>query len=833
ESPQTNDIKTQFHPNSGIPPKVHSFEEFGHRKVSETPVPLDFSPWRPFQSRLDFEVSEFALQAGLSDNLTTDLIDLLQRCCDQREKFTIKSSSEMKQLWDLASVKSLKFEKSSIAVEYQGKPKDFDVHYRPLWDWVEEIATNQDLSSEIVWDAQRLWKFDGSKWEKFIEEPWSASAWWNIQGKLPADSKPFFIILYADKNKLSSFGTQKGYPVIARCANLPSSIRNGTGIGGGRLVGWLPIVDEDPAETGKPGFVNFKNAVWHESVRKIIESLIPHSQTGCALVCGDDVTRSLFPIPFILSADYEEQCVMALIRGLGGLCPCPKCFVSQEDLSDLSVQFQLRTPVHTLEIFQQVKKCTTQVEKENILKEFSLRPHMNVFLDLNHVDPYFACSFDELHFDSSGLWGDHLFAQFKRHLDALPGRAGSVTVDSRYAQMPRWSKLNHFNSVTGTSFNDGSKHRDISKIFIFAAHDVFDQKSAAFQLLRALRSYLNMTMYGDLVIQTDSTIESGRSAVNNFSGMILVRNEELAKKSWNFIKMHYHVHLFDDIMAKGVSQVFSTKPNEKMHGPLRKIYHHRTNFKNIADQILRIQHQFMVATVIRAGLDTLDEYYSAPIDQEESDLQYFSKHFHLGSKCQPIALQEVENAHKSDTSFSRFRIELGKFMTGFLRVGKEIRFTPNDIITPFQYLNINYQSMETWEMETDQLRCNPNFYNQPRFDFVMFQKSEGNFSYAQLLYMFDCSVDEKHYPVACIQHYKVVLNRSAVDRRLGLVRIRKDFSKDAPKFIPIDSVVRGIVAPVAGSASEISVTERFIFDVVDGDMFLRIKKLYPGFTDTQ
>ena len=48
--------------------------------------------------------------------------------------------------------------------------------------------------------------------------------------------------VYADKSKLSTFGTQKGYPVIARCANLPVEIRNGNGLGGGRIVGWLPIV---------------------------------------------------------------------------------------------------------------------------------------------------------------------------------------------------------------------------------------------------------------------------------------------------------------------------------------------------------------------------------------------------------------------------------------------------------------------------------------------------------------------------------------------------------------------------------------------------------------
>ena len=49
-------------------------------------------------------------------------------------------------------------------------------------------------------------------------------------------------VFFADKTKLSSFGTQKGYPVIARCTNLPVNLRNGTGIGGGRIVGWLPIV---------------------------------------------------------------------------------------------------------------------------------------------------------------------------------------------------------------------------------------------------------------------------------------------------------------------------------------------------------------------------------------------------------------------------------------------------------------------------------------------------------------------------------------------------------------------------------------------------------------
>lgn len=64
----------------------------------------------------------------------------------------------------------------------------------------------------------------------------------NLKSALPKDAKPLCLIFYADKSKLSSFGTQQGYPVIARCANLPADIRNGRGVGGGRIVGLLPIV---------------------------------------------------------------------------------------------------------------------------------------------------------------------------------------------------------------------------------------------------------------------------------------------------------------------------------------------------------------------------------------------------------------------------------------------------------------------------------------------------------------------------------------------------------------------------------------------------------------
>lgn len=56
-------------------------------------------------------------------------------------------------------------------------------------------------------------------------------------------------------------------------------------------------------------------------------------------------------------------------------------------------------------------------------------------------------------------------------------------------------------------------------------------------------------------------------------------------KSWNFPKIHYQQHLFDDIVAKGATRNYNTKTNESLNRPLKGIYHNRTNFRDVAEQV--------------------------------------------------------------------------------------------------------------------------------------------------------------------------------------------------------------------------------------------------------
>ncbi|KIK51836.1 hypothetical protein GYMLUDRAFT_377235 [Collybiopsis luxurians FD-317 M1] len=433
-----------------------------------------------------------------------------------------------------------------------------------------------------------------------------------------------------------------------------------------------------------------------------------------------------------------------------------------------------------------------------------------------------------MHFLDSGLWEDHIYEQHKVHIKNV-GRSAAVTIDNRFKSFPRWSKVHHFeDGISKITFNDGSKNHDISKIFLFAVHDVIPEEvdNAGFTLLRVTRHYINMVMYAGLNVHTSDTISAGRASVKNFATALkryISQTQEL-DKNWNFIKLHYTRHCFDDIESKGVLRGLSTKPNEKFHGPLRKIYLRLTNFKGTAKQIMRFEHQNVITTQIWDGINLLDAYNKPdPEELDDLELPVNNDHFRIGSKLKPLAYGVLKD---SDSHlFSHFHIRVSDFMNILLSQskiplpgGKRIKFNLDDTIVPYQFLKINYESLETWRVATDLLQCNPNFQNAPRFDFIIFATVTGPV-FAQLRYLFVCTVAEIQYPIALIQAYKVVHAQPQVDRELGLLRVRKE---RATELISVQSIIRGAVLIPASNDPLLS-DEMLVWDVLDGDMFLQLK----------
>ncbi|KAI6142404.1 hypothetical protein BKA82DRAFT_3985064 [Pisolithus tinctorius] len=302
------------------------------------------------------------------------LLDLIGHVAKGAAQVTLKNDVEFCKACDAAVAELTPFSKHTVVMAYKKEVWTYEVHTQPIWEWALDI-----LALHFVWDAQCLFKHDGHGFEHFYDEPWMGNSWWDIQSSLPEvpNAVPFAFIIYANKTKLSLFGTAKCYPVVVHCANLLIEIQNSHAIGGGCTVGWLPV-PKDTEEEGKLGYTTLKCIVWHESFSRLLSDIMQHLKTGYIhMLHHDQVTHWLFPVILILSVDYEEQCMMLLICGCTGKCPCPVCLIPLEELHNISKTYLL----HSMNKAQ----CAMHIyrhrhtEGEKVLKALRLQP-VNVSL---------------------------------------------------------------------------------------------------------------------------------------------------------------------------------------------------------------------------------------------------------------------------------------------------------------------------------------------------------------------------------------------------------------------------------------------------------------------
>lgn len=63
---------------------------------SEPTEPPDNEPWRPFNSRTDFEFAEFVHGTALNRTQIDKLIGIIRRCQDAPNSFTFKNHKDLK-----------------------------------------------------------------------------------------------------------------------------------------------------------------------------------------------------------------------------------------------------------------------------------------------------------------------------------------------------------------------------------------------------------------------------------------------------------------------------------------------------------------------------------------------------------------------------------------------------------------------------------------------------------------------------------------------------------------------------------------------------------------
>ncbi|KAK0184967.1 hypothetical protein F5146DRAFT_1125354 [Armillaria mellea] len=616
------------------------------------------------------------------------------------------SPKEFKEGWDCAANLITPFEKSAVTVQLQGKDYTYDVYHQNLWVWALELIQNPILEPHFVWDAVQLSKWNGRTFEKFVDEPWTAQAFWDLQYKdIPSshDAETF----------QSRFETET---VSAVDMSL-----------GGYQCRYL-----DQAEWGD-GFI----FTWQRWIFK------------CSL---EYQSKAVIMMKLYFSLHNRNFAV--LIQGANGLKPCVICLVPKLEQYNLHIKYELRTKHQTQEILADAAAIPTKGAQNRFLSGFGLQNIQNAFWDVKECNPFHALSFDPLHAHDNG-WKSI-------------GQA-----DDQIKLFPHWRNLYHFESgFMVVHFADGGKYEDLSKHIIFVTHNILTKDNDE-------HSYIELCTYAGFNLHTEKSIQAIQEELLQFSVLIkeyeqLTWSVDPSTKSWNFPKVHSHQHMVDDILQKGVTLNYNTKPNEKMHGPLKDAYQLHTNFKDVAEQQLR-------------NIEAPEDYVDELKDQDMSVSDYSGKvtlHGHRGKGGGVLKIGEVGVLKADDPAFHGFRTHISSFMTRQFQKYSDIipevngrkvsfkLFKKEEEIQLHGLLKVNYENMVDWTTSTDYLQCSPDFYNRSRYDFLLVDSTKHPF-FAQLIMIFTCVIGGKSFPLALVHPFDepVDTKNEQLDKDFGFYHV--------------------------------------------------------------
>ncbi|KAJ7142942.1 hypothetical protein C8R44DRAFT_726235 [Mycena epipterygia] len=272
-------------------------------------------------------------------------------------------------------------------------------------------------------------------------------------------------------------------------------------------------------------------------------------------------------------------------------------------------------------------------------------------------------------------------------------------------------------------------------------------------------------------------------------------------KNWNFLKFHACHHAFNDIKKKGASQNFGMKTSESMYGAVQNTYHKMTNFKDVTPQLVKQDYRRTVAMFIQDQIDAINEDLDAAEGPKDLEALALSN-IDIGLKLKPLLFWTIEQA-----------------------IGKCLRFDSTETIVPFQFLKVHYESLSAWTSMTDYLQCNPKFNGNPRYDCVLVEAAPKPF-FARLLYLFSCMVEKKSHPFALILPLDALTGPlKRIDKALRFHQVQ---ARKQTEFISVHSIICGaVLVPDFDKAGEF-----IVFDILDGDMVLQLKNLFPQHRET-
>ncbi|EJF60787.1 hypothetical protein DICSQDRAFT_147740 [Dichomitus squalens LYAD-421 SS1] len=148
------------------------------------------------------------------------------------------------------------------------------------------------------------------------------------------------IMVYSDSTHLTNFGTASLWPIYAFFANLSKYLRLKPSMFAAHHLAYVPSIPANLLryyeETfGVPASAAVIRLLKYDLMQKVwlllLDAEFMYAFThGVIVVCGDGITRRVFPRIFLYCADYPEKCLVACLKTLAR-CACPDCTTDKCD----------------------------------------------------------------------------------------------------------------------------------------------------------------------------------------------------------------------------------------------------------------------------------------------------------------------------------------------------------------------------------------------------------------------------------------------------------------------------------------------------------------------
>ncbi|KDN41261.1 hypothetical protein RSAG8_07530, partial [Rhizoctonia solani AG-8 WAC10335] len=261
------------------------------------------------------------------------------------------------------------------------------------------------------------------------------------------------LMLFSDAMQLTLFGKAKIWPIRATFGNISKYERckpNSENHYDCPMIYTTHIRKlEDGRTIPKALLTHLRRELFHQVWKHILNDEFLHAwRHGVVVHCADGITRRVFPRIFSYSADYPEKVLIATLRGLRSLRPCPRCLIPQSQFiymglpSDMHRRQALKR-IDTKERNDRVRearsiiydegRAITSSRVEGLLRSVSYVPTNNAFsrrLRTLGFDIFEALTVDLLHEIELGVWKS-VFQHLLRILEST-GSKTMATFNERF-----------------------------------------------------------------------------------------------------------------------------------------------------------------------------------------------------------------------------------------------------------------------------------------------------------------------------------------------------------------------------------------------------------------